>query len=564
MSSRGAPWLLVVLALGCVRPVHVETRETPVEAGLEVPFAADGVRRWDFGDGAPPTTSAQLTHAFPKAGRYVVRGFEGDSLREQVTVIVSPRSAFHLVPPDVAWAVISRGLEDLAPAVDFAERLVGAAATQEWLDRYPLHGWALDQATAGSRWVDPREGLAFFAWDDSDDVRLSVVGITHGPESMGALKAWLLDRGWSFVSEVQGLSRFEQDSRALDLFVDRGALFAVDAPLTRRQPGVQQRVSAASALGLELDGSVATALDRLPSGGLVTWLRAPAGLAWRQLAGTVRLEGDEAHFEARLIGPAALWSVPAVAGPRLLGRAPEGPIAVAVATIAPREAAALVLGSPGTQRRKIYDEEFLAQGADLERALEEGLAGTLDASLYVDVEGFVRSTIASGGRPQPQATLLLEAAVKQASPVEALIEALATRWQVPLALVREQQLRLWRGTLGARPLELALTERALFLKAGAPVASRAPTDLARTLGERFEGSFGPGHLSVFFDFGQLRRELLQPRLMDDVDPRRALTAQALAVTLLDRLTQLDFALLDLQPTPDGAAVQAIVRLRPKE
>jgi hypothetical protein len=182
---RGAPWLLVVLALGCVRPVHVETRETPVEAGLDVPFQARSSRRWDFGDGSPPVVSAQTTHAFAKAGRFVVRGFDGDALREQVSVIVSPRSVFHLVPPDVHWAVLARGLEELPPAVDFAERLVGPGRTQSWLERYPLHGWALDQATAGAQWVDPREGLASFGWEDSDEVRLSVVGVLDGQAGQG-------------------------------------------------------------------------------------------------------------------------------------------------------------------------------------------------------------------------------------------------------------------------------------------------------------------------------------------------------------------------------------------
>jgi hypothetical protein len=66
---------------------------------------------------------------------------------------------------------------------------------------------------------------------------------------------------------------------------------------------------------------------------------------------------------------------------------------------------------------------------------------------------------------------------------------------------------------------------------------------------------------VLFDFGQLRQELLLPRLMKDVDPRQALTAQALAATLLDRLTQLDLAVIDLSPTPEGAALQAVIRLR---
>lgn len=559
---RGAPWLLVVLTLGCVRPVRVETRETPVEAGLDVPFSASSSRRWDFGDGSTPVVGAQTTHAFAKAGRFVVRGFEGDALREQVSIIVAPRSVFHLVPPDVQWAVLARGLEELPPAVDFAERLVGPGSTQSWLERYPLHGWALDQASAGAQWVDPREGLAFFGWEDSDDVRLSVVGVVDGQAAMTALETWLVERGWERVSAVQGLHRLELEARALDLFVDRGALFAVDSPLTRRQPGVQQRIAAASSLGLEADGPTATALDALPSGGLVLWARAPAGLSWKQLAGTLRLTPTEAHFEAKLLAPGPLWAVPVVSGSRLLTRAPEAPIAVGVASIEPRQLAALVLGAPGTQRRNIVDRELLADGVDLDRAIE-GFAGTFDTSAYVDVEGFVRSTIAAGGRPQPQGTLLFEAPVKDSAPIEALVDALVRRWQLEVKKTRERQLRVWRGTLAGRPLDVALTEQGLFVKVGASLSAREPMDVGRMLADRFEGAFGAGHLSLVFDVGQLRQELLLPRLMTGVDPRQALTAQALAVTVIDRLTQLDLALIDLSPTPDGAALQAVVRLRPK-
>lgn len=558
---RGAPWLLVVLALGCARPVRIDRREAPVEAGLDVPFLSHAVLRWDFGDGTPPTRGAQVTHAFAKAGRYEVRGFEGEALREQVSVLVVPRAPFHLVPPDVQWAVIARGLEELPPVIDFAERLSGPERMQAWLEQYPLHGWALDQASAGTQWVDPREGLAFFAWGDGgDDVRLSVVGVTEGAGALAAVKAWLTDRGWTAVSEVQGLQRMELDARALDLFVDRGALYAVDAPLTGRQPGVQQRIAAASALGLEADGPTAAALDALPSGGLVLWLRGPEGAGWKQLGGTLRLTKDEAHFEARLLGAGPLWAVPESSAARLLSRAPEAPIAVGVASIEPRQLAALLLGAPGTQRRNILERELQAQGAELDRALA-GLAGTFDASMYFDVEGFVRSTLAAGGRPQPQGTLLVEAAVKDAAAVEALIDALLRRWGLTLTRSHEQQLRLWRGDVAGRAIDLALTERGLFVKLGSSVGGREPVDLSRELAARFDGAFGPGHVSVLFDFGQLRQELLLPRLMKDVDPRQALTAQALAATLLDRLTQLDLAVIDLSPTPEGAALQAVIRLR---
>ena len=566
---RGATWLLLFLLAGasCLRPVRLETRESPVEAGLEVPFVADGERRWDFGDQSPGVTGAQVTHAFARAGRFVVRSFEGDTLREQLTLIVSPRAAFHLVPPDARFAVFARGLEDLGPAIDFGERLAGPESAQAWLDGSPLLGWAFEQTSAGnSGLVDAREGLATFAWSDAEDTRLSVVGITDGAKSLEAIKAWLLERGWASVGAVQGLWRFEHEARALDVFVDRGALYGVDAPLTHRLPGAQSRIAAASALGLETDGTVAAALDQLPSGGLVVYSRAPEALSWRFATAAVRIAGDEARLEGRLHGAAPLWTAPAqVPGTRLLSHAPEGPVLVASASLPPLELAALVLGAPGTHRRKELELEFLAQGAELDQAIA-AFAGLFELCVYVDVPGFVRSTLQAGGRPQPQGTVLFEAPVgsPDLASIEALAAAAGRRWDLGLTRAAEKDLRLWRGQVFGRPLEVALTTKSLFVKAGSSLDGREAITRGERLATRFDGAFTPGHVSIFLDVGQLRRELLQPRLMTDVDPRRAITAQALAVTLLDRLSQLDSALLDIVPAHDGANVQAVLKLRPRE
>ncbi len=527
-----------------------------------MPFLAASERRWDFGDGTPSLTAAQLTHAFSKAGRYVVRSYEGEALREQLTLIVSPRPAFHLVPPDARFAVIARGLEDFPPAVDFGERLAGPESTQAWLDGSPLLGWAFDQSSAGNTgFVDAREGLATFAWADAEDTRLSVVGITDAPKALESLKAWLVERGWSSIPPVQGLWRYEQESRALDVFVDRGALYAVDTPLTARQPSAQSRISAASSQGLELDGAVASALDQLPSGGLVIYSRAPEALSWRFATATVRIAGDEARLEGRLHGLKPLWTVAPRAGEAgLLSHAPDGPLIVASASVPPAELAALVLGAPGTTRRKRLELELLAQGTDVERAVG-AFAGVFELCVYADVPGFVRSTLKAGGRPQPQGTILFEAPVATAEPVESLVDALSIRSELSLTKTRDKQLRLWRGQILERPIEVVLTQKSLFARAGSGIDEREPMNLSQALSSRFEGAFTAGHFSVFLDVGQLRRELLQPRLMPDVDPRRAITAQALAVTLLDRLSQLDSALVDISPSPDGAVVQAVLKLR---
>lgn len=564
MASRGAQLLLVLALASCAVPVRREVREAPVEAGVQVPFSAPEPRRWEFGDGTPPLEGATVQHAFSRAGRYVVRGFEGKALRDELSVVVRPRSALRLVPSDASFALVARALDELAPLVDFGERLGGPEAVERVFDTYPLLAWAFEQASApGAGAVDPLEGVATWSWDDASFARLSVVGVRDDAAALAALREWLPARGWTFVSEVAGLTRYEQEERSLDLFVDRGALYAVDTPLTARLPGAQARLAAGSALGLELDGPVATALDQLPSGGLVVFARAPEVLSWRFLTAAVRLSDDEAHLEGRLQGRGPLWAVPRGRASTLLSRAPEGPVLVASASLPPSELAALLLGAPGAPRRKELELALQPEGMSLERVVA-AFTGSFELGLYADVPGFVRGTLRAGGRPVPAGTLLFEAPITEREPVQRLVAALGERWGLGLERRDEKAFSVWRGRALSNPVEIALTAETLFAKAGSGLSERESTDLAGALTRRFEGAFGPGHASLFVDLGQLRRELLQPRLMDDVDPRRALTAQALAVTIIDRFTQLDSALLDLAPSPDGASVQVVLKLRPRE
>jgi hypothetical protein len=245
---------------------------------------------------------------------------------------------------------------------------------------------------------------------------------------------------------------------------------------------------------------------------------------------------------------------------RLLTQAPAGPIAVASATLSP--GALLSLGGlgRGTPRYRELAGAMAAEGVDLEAALA-GFEGAFDAAAYFDVPGFVRSTLANDGRPEPEVSLLVEAPVKANDALKRLVEVHARNGLDGAKRQEEGGVTLWRGAWRGRPVDVALSKEALFVKAGAPVDDREPVDLSTELGQRYEGAFAPGHVSLFFDVGQLRRELMMPRLMDDVDPRRALPAQALAVTFLDRLTRLDSVMLDAAPDEQGAVLHAVVTLR---
>lgn len=552
---------LVVAALAltaCTRAARKTVLETPLEAGVPAPFSGDRALTWDFGDGTAPANGQQVTHAFARAGRYEVKGVEGDALREQVTVLVEPRAVFHAVPVDADLVLAVRTQDELSAAVDFAERLMGSEATQRVLERWPALGFAVEQASGGGGPLDAREGVAVFTWPGRD-VEVSLVGVADDAAALAGFSAWLGDRGWTFAGEAAGNRRFESADRDLDVFVDRGVLYAVVAPPRGREPSAQARIAAMSGRGLEADGPTADALDGLAAGGVVVLLRPSAGTPWSLLTLAVKVLGERAWVTGRAHAKGPLWTAPKVEGARLLSHAPEGPIALASATLP--AAALLALGGwgPGTPRYRELASELAARGVALEPALA-GFRGAFDAAAYFDVPGFVRGTLASGGRPAPAISLMAEAPVASAAVVAPLVDALAaTRLDGAKRLGGR-----WQGRWDGRAVELALSEDALSVREGAPVEARAAVDLAGQLGARFEGAFSPGHVSLFFDVGQLRRELLMPRLLNDVDPRQALMAQALAVTFLDRLTQLDSVLLDAAPDEHGAALHAVVTLRAPE
>ncbi|MGV3623479.1 MAG: PKD domain-containing protein [Archangium sp.] len=563
MQCRGA-FLLLVTAAACVRAPHVEKREQPIEAGLVIPFVSDSELTWDFGDGSAPVVGSQVEHAFQKRGSYVVRGRSGSSVREEISVEITSRSALHLVPPDVEFAIVARGLEDLPSAFDFGERLGGPQVIDRALESVPAIIWAVDQTVSGGRLVDPREGVAAFAWPSTEDSLVSVVGVVDPQAALSSFSTFLEHQGWSRVSVVLGLARFENEFRALDVFVDRGALYAVDTPLTHRLPSAQARIQSASSRGLEAQPAMETLLDDLPAGGLVFFARAPESSTWSSVAVSVRIDGDELRAEGMLAADAPLWTTSAAPETRLLQQAPEGPV-VAISGMSGVDAlASMILGPAGSSRRLRIEGELAELHVDLTKLLD-GFAGGVDALAYADVQGFVRATAAAGGQPRPRASVLLEAPVRDAKSLGVQLDALLGEEVSRLKKLGDATLTVWRGEWNDAPLDVALTEQALFAKSGAPVDDREPADLLAEYTRRFDGAFGPGHVSVLLDIGRLRSDLLQPHLMDDVDPRKALAMQALAVTVIDRVTQLDLAMADLSPSPRGAKLQVVLRLRrPRE
>jgi hypothetical protein len=527
-----------------VKAVRVERRDAPVEAGVPVTFEAESSRTWNFGDGSAAVQGRLVRHAFERPGRYVVRGNEGDSLRDEIALVVAPRPVSHQVPPDAQWAVLVAQAGGLAQLTDAAEQLAGATLVQRWLEMHPVAAWASEARGTGSPLLDPAEAFAIWAWPDHPDALITTVDVT-GPEAMRALEEWLLAHEWQRVSTVQGLGRFEQEDRALDLFFDRGALYAVESPLTRRVASAQQRIAAAPAQGLTLDPEVAAALDALPTGTVQTWLRAGKGLPYRSIAGAVRFTNDSATWEGRIAAPLPLWADGLAASTRLVRTAPESP-SVLLSVSAPVDGVAKAW--PGFPELSAETPEVLAGLA--------GLGQPLDLLVYPDVPGFIRSTLAGDGLPKPRGVVLLEVPVRAPGAVAIMLRALFTRWEWALTEKNVGQNVQWSGSVGGQPLEITLTPTGLFVRSGRP-DDRAVVDLTTGRTSRFE----PGHLALEVDVGALRRELLRPHRLEGIDPRRSLSTQAAAATVIDRLTSLELATLDLRPDLHGAQFELTLRFR---
>jgi hypothetical protein len=102
------------------------------------------------------------------------------------------------------------------------------------------------------------------------------------------------------------------------------------------------------------------------------------------------------------------------------------------------------------------------------------------------------------------------------------------------------------------------------LELGSGLKGRTLVDLSAQLAQRFDGAFSKGHASVLLDVGRLRAELQTPRMIEGLDAVKVVTVQGFASAFLDRLTPIDFVVLDLAPLPDGAKLSGRISLREKD
>lgn len=549
--------LVLLSALSCVRAVREERREQAIDTGQRVAFSAESARRWDFGDGSPPGEGQVVEHAFAKAGRYVVRAFEKDRVTDRVSVLVQSRDVFRAVAPGAEAILAFRTLDEVAPAIDFVERLGSAALAQQLIDRSPILHFILEPGAAGAAALDRAEGAGAYLPAGAGAL-VTFVGVSDDAAALRTFREFLLDHGW----RPDGASGFVTAELHAQALVDRGTLYFVSSSSAENTARAVKAVQDAPTRGLETEAAMASALAQLASGGVAVVARreltartnAVKGGAWTIALGALRLGRDEGRLVGHLIADRPLWQTPPASRPaRLLSHAPDGLIAALSMDVPLAE----VLDAFGLSRPEDAADDELRAGLSV-------LSRRLDLTLSFDVEAFLSATILGGGRPAPRVTLLGETLVPDRVAVRAVLDRVLARRRVPYEQATEKGVTVWRTRLEEQALELALDPDTLFVRWGRPLAGTDPVDLVAQLARRAEGACGPGHVTAFVDVGQLGRDLLEPRMVPGVDPRKVITTQALTSTFLTQLTALDQVFLDLAPTPTGATVFLEVKLSKRD
>lgn len=546
--------VVFLVAQGCVRAVREERRERPVDTGVPVSFSGEGPRRWEFGDGAT-ASGQQVQHAFAKAGRYEVKAFEGERLTDRLSVLVQPRDVFRAVSPRADAVLVFRSVDDVAPAIDFLEKVASGATVASLVERAPLLQFLLEPGPGARAAIDPLEGAG--AWLSRGGAALvTFVGSQDDETLARAFREFLLEHGFRAFDGAP--SRFVRGEGVGELVLHWGTLSFVQAA---DEPALLEAVASirAEPLGLEADAQMAAAISELASGGVAFLARAGAvtkgqGGRWRLVSGALKFGADDGRLVGRLHGEAPLWKTPPATRPeRLLAHAPEGPVAALAMDVPVLEA----LDALGLAPRKADDEAEVRAGLGV-------LSRRLDLALYFDVDEFLAATLKRGGRPSPRFTLLGETAVPDRVAVQGAIERLLARRRIPFTTATEKELSLWRTTIEDQPAELAIARDTLFLRWGRALSGATPADLLARFEKRMEGAGGPGHLTLFVDVGELGRQLLEPRRVPGLDPRMVVTTQALTATFLTQITALDQLLFDLAPTPTGAAFHLEVKLTKRD
>ena len=569
MSVRVAALTILALLAGCHRVLHATKLEGQSDTGTILEFGrADGPElSWDFGDSTARAPARLARHAFSKAGRYVVQGFDADFLAERIELIVVPRALVRAVPEDteaLAWAPSLK--EDLGPAVDFFERVAGPGNVQRWLEQSWLPALAVDLAMGDGSVVDPQEGVGLMTLPGFPG-QIALLGVVDADRAMQALAQKLIASGAEEDPKTDdGMRIFVGPWGNCLAFVDRGYLYLVLPEVdvgAHEVLKVVQRVRAVGPLGLQAYPPFSQSWASLNNGNLCLYAReggssqgARAPLVQSMVAG-LRVGTKSATFEGKVRTSRPLKRNPVPTA--MFARAAEAPVVALKVSLAADELVDFVL-APGSSGQKAGLLRRLEEAGINTTAALQAFTGEVGALAWFDAEGFLKNLASGSGKPEWRGIIQIIAGLSDREPVGPLLTSLLGEGRrAPYADDRDAL--LWQRSVATTTATIALTPKALMVRSGDSSGARTNVDLAKELGERFKGAFGEGHSSLLIDLGRLKTELDVPRVIHGADPSKVVLVQGLSSGFLDQLTPIDHLVLDFAPEGNGGTLWGMIVLK---
>ncbi|EAU66964.1 hypothetical protein STIAU_4644 [Stigmatella aurantiaca DW4/3-1] len=506
-----------------------------------------------------------------------MRAREGTREVGRVQLTVVPRPVLRAVPAEARvaiWLPQLRGTVE--PLLTFYEQLVGPELARRQLGDAPFLPLLLRSARGDSRWVDAEEGFGLFRLSSFEGT-VALLGVTDGPAAMDAVLQEFEAGGAQVRRQEDGSASVQRGQGApITLFLDRGYLYLAIPQVETSEPGQTVRVQAsvapdAEALRRLIAGFAGPGLAEVP---LLEQLRGKVaegnaylfttlgeqGSGFPGLLASLKVREGRAELDGFMASEKPLMEGKQGPVPALLDNAPGGPVAAAALSVPPEQLASWIFGAPGSPQRLGVTEAWKQEGIDAE-ALTQAVRGDVSLLAYFDAPAFYRNFLANK-RPEPRGALILEAGLTRAEPVVAMLTKVFEQGTWNVERVQEPGITRFRMRLMEQPLVLSVSPDRLWLQAGEPLEARPKKNVGSLLKERFgPNAFGPGHLSMMVDLGQLRADLQAPREVPGVPQVQLGAAKALGGAFLDQLTPFEHAFMDFSPEEGGARLRGRVVLR---
>jgi hypothetical protein len=569
VSVRVAALTILAVLAGCHRVLRETKLDAQIDTGVPVEFGAPRGPElsWDFADGTPRTPARHAWHAFNKAGRYVVQGYDGDFLSERVELVVVPRALVRAVPEDVEMLLWTPSLkEDLGPTVDFFERVAGPGNVQRGLEESWLPALAVELTMGDGAVVDPQEGVGLMRLAGFSG-QIALLGVVDADRAMLALAQKLAAAGADEDPKTDdGMRIFVGAWGSAVAFADRGYLYLVQPEPeigAHEVLKVVARIRATGPKGLQAYPAFSESYAGLSNGNLCVYAREVNPAVERTKPPLIEsiVAGMRVGTRSATIEGKVRTSRPfkrSAAPTSMFARGAEGPVAALKISLPPDELADFLL-SPGNGQRAGLVRRLEAAGVDTQAAVK-AFTGEVGALAWFDAEGFLKNLVNGTGKPDWRGVVHLIAGLTAREPVAPLVSSLLGE-PVRAPYADDRDALLWQRRLSVATATIALTPRALMIRSGDSSGPRANADLGKELEARFKGAFGPGHSSLLVDLGRLKLELETPRVIPGLDPTKVVTVQGFSSAFLDQLTPIDHVVLDFEPEGNGGKLWGMISLK---